>query len=68
MKKEYVVPNLEVVQFEIDDIITHSLAMGDDSSGNNDIFVPGGWGGIWANGTTFTVRDSQGNTYQTGNK
>ena len=49
MKKEYIVPNIDIVQFEISDIITHSLAMGDDSSGNNDISVPDGWG-IWANG------------------
>lgn len=47
MKKEYVVPEINIVEFEINDIITHSLAMGDDSRGNNDVSAPG----TWFNGT-----------------
>ena len=66
MKKEYVVPNLQIVEFEINDIITHSLAMGDDSSGNNDISVPGSWGGFSANGVTFSFRNSNGDVFTAG--
>ncbi|MBO5870471.1 MAG: hypothetical protein J6Q89_06950 [Clostridia bacterium] len=63
MKKEYIVPNIEIVQFEISDIITHSLAMGDDSSGNNDVSVPGSWfngrnGGINVNGFNIPINGS----------
>lgn len=43
MKKEYVVPDIKIVEFEIKDIITHSLAMGDDSRGQNDVSAPGTW-------------------------
>ena len=49
MKKQYVAPDFEIIEFEIADIITHSIATGD---GNNDIFNPFGKN---SNGVGFKV-------------
>ena len=47
MKKGYLAPEVTVVEFEIEDIITHSLATGDDSSGRNDTSFNEGWMDGW---------------------
>ena len=49
MKKQYTSPVIDIVEFEINDIITESLALGDDSSGGNDLSFPDDWG-TWYNG------------------
>lgn len=55
MKRKYVVPDIEVVEFELNDIITHSMAMGDDENGNNDTSFDD-FGDIWFNGTGYSFR------------
>lgn len=40
MKKNYVAPELNKIVFDVQDIITHSLA-GD--GGDNEVTVPDGW-------------------------
>lgn len=49
MKKGYVLPEINVVEFEIEDIITHSIATGDESSNRNDE----SWNDAWGNGWNF---------------
>lgn len=44
MKKGYILPEVTVVEFEIEDIITHSLATGDESSNRNDVSWDDAWG------------------------
>ncbi len=54
MKKIYVIPDIELVEFEIVDIITHSVATGDDSGGRGDeSYDDGDFGGIF-NGRSAT--------------
>ncbi len=45
MKKGYLVPEVTVVEFEIEDIITHSIATGDESSNRNDESWDDSWNG-----------------------
>ena len=40
MKKQYVAPEIEIVEFEIKDIITHSLATSEGDTGGR---LPGNW-------------------------
>lgn len=47
MKKGYVLPEINVVEFEIEDIITHSIATGDESSNRNDESWDDTWGDGW---------------------
>ena len=42
MKKRYIVPDIEIIEFEITDIITHSLATGTSSGDDNETEFP--WG------------------------
>lgn len=49
MKKQYVAPEIEIVEFDIKDIITNSLATGE---GDNGGFFPDDWYAI-PNGTDF---------------
>ena len=49
MKKQYVAPEVEIVIFEMQDIITHSLATG---GGANESSWP--WGDITADGRSLT--------------
>ncbi len=49
MKKQYVAPEVEIVIFEMQDIITHSLASG---GGKNDELWP--WADITADGRSLT--------------
>ena len=55
MKKQYVAPEVEIVIFEMQDIITHSLATG---GGANESSWP--WKDLTYNGRTYTWN---GNTY-----
>ena len=54
MKKQYTSPVIDIVEFEINDIITESLALGDDSSDGNDLSFPDSWG-TWYNGRNSGV-------------
>ncbi len=44
MKKHYVKPELNIIDFDLEDIITHSLAQG---GGDNEVTVPDEWGDDW---------------------
>lgn len=57
MKKQYVAPEVEILIFEMQDIITQSLATG---SGDNESEWPGTWptyNGITTNYNGFTLGD-----------
>ncbi len=60
MKKEYVAPELEKILFDINDIITHSLATGNQGGNDNEnSYNPGddddGLLGIEADGVGISV-------------
>ncbi len=44
MKKHYEKPELNIIDFDLEDIITHSLAQ---SGGDNEVTVPDEWWGDW---------------------
>ena len=54
MKRKYITPDIEIIEFELNDIITHSMAMGDDESGNNDTSFDD-FGDIWFDGYNVNV-------------
>ncbi len=59
MKKEYVAPELDKILFDVNDIITHSLATGNQSGTDNENSWGDGDGdgmmGIETDGVTISV-------------
>ncbi|MBE6683971.1 MAG: hypothetical protein E7595_07515 [Ruminococcaceae bacterium] len=55
MKKQYIAPELDTVLFDINDIITHSLATGHPSGSDNDTDVGDDYSGISADGRRFHI-------------
>ncbi|MBR6783254.1 MAG: hypothetical protein IKM32_01030 [Clostridia bacterium] len=55
MKKQYVAPEIEKIEFEIQDIITHSLATGEGDTGGRVPWKVDGknlidqWGNVYGN-------------------
>ena len=66
MKRIYIVPDIEIVEFELKDIISASgLATGDDDSGRNDV-SDGFFDDIWFDGRSVRY-SSGGSTWTIGN-
>lgn len=55
MKKQYFAPELDTVLFDINDIITHSLATGHPSGNDNDNDTSGKYDDVSADGRRFHI-------------